>query len=220
MTIIFRRELDDLTKMALTLSGQVEENLRKAIKAIIEKDESLAEEVIQADGTIDAMEVEVEEECLKILALHQPVAVDLRYIVAVLKINNDLERIGDICSALGNRCKLLMEDPSYAVPHQIQEMADKVREMLRNSLDALVKNNADTAREVCAADEVVDNLNRQVYDEVKAQIEKDGSKVQSQLNLLTVSRRLERIADHTTNIAEDVLYLVTGEIYRHRHTED
>jgi phosphate transport system protein len=165
------------------------------------------------------MEVGVEEDCLKILALHQPVAIDLRFIVAVLKINNDLERIGDLAVNIAERSAFLSKHPPVGLSLGLIEMVDKVQDMLKHSLDALIGLSSGLAQEVCASDDAVDAMNRQMYIKIQDAIRKNPEQLESLIHLLSVSRHLERIADHATNIAEDVIYMVEGQIARHR-TED
>jgi phosphate transport system protein len=162
------------------------------------------------------MEIEVEEECLKILALYQPVAVDLRFIVAVLKLNNDLERIGDLSVNIAERAQTLTQTPRTEFNVKLSTMAEKSRNMLKKSIDALVNMDADLAREVCVSDDEVDQLNRDIFATVKTGIGEFPAELDCFLHILSVSRQLERIGDHATNIAEDVLYLISGEIVRHR----
>ena len=212
-----QREIDKLSKMLFGLSAQVEESVRTAVRSVERRDAALAAEVIQKDRTVDQIEVEVEEECLKILALHQPVAIDLRLVIAILKINNDLERIGDLAVNIAERAEFLAEHEKVDIPFDFAGMTEKAQAMLKKSLDALVRMDAKLAREVCASDDEVDDINRQMYDKVKNGIRQNPADMDSLIHLLGVSRHLERIADHATNIAEDVLYMLEGEITRHGH---
>jgi phosphate transport system protein len=216
----FLKEIDGLKNAILALSALVEENLHRAVQAVSDRDAELAQVVINKDLGIDEREVDVEEECLKILALHQPVAIDLRFIISVLKINNDLERIGDLTVNIAERALYLSTTPPIDVPLRFPEMAEKAQGMLKKSLDALVNLDEQAAREVCASDDEVDAMNRDMYNLVKDAILGDPSRerVELLIHALSVSRHLERIADHTTNIAEDVIYMISGEIVRH-HVE-
>ena len=209
-------ETEKLKKAILSLCATVEENVRSAVRAIEERDEALAKEVIRSDVEIDQREVEVEEECLKILALHQPVAIDLRFIVAVLKINSDLERIGDLAVNIAERVSFLASTERVPVPFDFGDMAEKTESMLKRSLDALVNMDSSLARGVCADDDEVDALNRKMYDEVKAAIRESPDRLESLIHFMSVSHDLERIADHATNIAEDVIYMTEAKIIRHR----
>ena len=211
-----QRELENLKKRILSLGAMAEESVRMAIQAFETRDRELALEIIEADRKIDEAEVEVEEECLKILALHQPVAVDLRFINAVTKINNDLERVGDEAVNIAERVASIAGKPPVEVPFEYGVMAEKSEAMLKNSLDALVNLDADLAYRVCLLDDEVDDINRDIYDKVKAAIQEQPGRVGYLVNLLLISRHLERIADHATNIAEEVIYMVEGEISRHR----
>lgn len=214
------REIDAIKRKILGLSALVEESVSSSVRAIDERDEALAQKVIDRDSEIDEIEVEVEEDCLKILALHQPVAIDLRFIIAVLKINNDLERIGDLAVNIAERAISLASMPSLEIPFDLQGMSDAVRKMLRESLDALVNLDPALARRICIEDDTVDAMNRRTYEVVNREVQKSPAKFNQLLPLLSVSRNLERIADHATNIAEDVIYMTEGEIVRHRFSEE
>lgn len=215
MAIHFQREVDGLKRKTLSLSTLVEENLGRAVRAVAEKNDALAKEVIAADDTIDTREIEVEEECLKLLALYQPVAVDLRFIVAVLKMNSDFERIGDLSVNIAERSLALKEQPPAEFSDLIDSMAEKVLIMVKNSLDSMVNINVSLAMNVCASDDEVDALYREMYDKVKKGVLKDNAKLDDLMQLSSISRHLERIADHATNIAEDVIYMAEGAIFRH-----
>ena len=210
-----RREIEKLKKMILSLSAVVEERVQKAVRSIEERDAALASEVIEGDGEIDRAEVGVEEECLKILALHQPVAIDLRFIVAVLKINNDLERIGDLAVNIAERAQFLCQDEGIEAPFDFVEMSEKALAMLRKSLDALMDMDPDLAREVCASDDEVDEINRDMYAKIAEGVHQNPEHTAPLLSYLSASRHLERIADHATNISEDIIYMIEGEIIRH-----
>jgi phosphate transport system protein len=216
MPVRLQKELQKLKKRILSLGAMVEERVRMAIKAIQTRDDNLGRKIIDADREIDEIEVEIEEECLKVLALHQPVAVDLRFITAVIKINNDLERIGDQAVNIAERVVSIASRPPVTIPFDYKLMAEKTEAMLRESLDALVNLDADLAHKVCLKDDEVDDINREIYDKVKEAIRSHPDRVGYMINLLLVSRHLERIADLTTNIAEEVIYLIEGEISRHR----
>jgi phosphate transport system protein len=213
------REIEKLKKRILFLSAMVEESVQKAVRAIEERDPKLAKEVMNADPDVDQMEVDVEEECLKILALHQPVAIDLRFIIAVIKINNDLERIGDLAVNIAERAAYLATRQRVPIPFDFVGMADKAQAMLRKTLDALVNMDPNLAREVCASDDEVDTINREMYAQVKDGIRKHPERLDCLIHVLSASRHLERIADSATNIAEDVIYMTEGEIVRHRTEE-
>jgi len=216
MTVHFQRELDKLKKRILSLGAMVEERFRMAVKALETRDGELSRKIIEADREIDETEVEVEEECLKILALYQPLAADLRFITAVIKINNDLERIGDEAVNIAQRVENISRRPPVNIPVQYSVMAEKVEAMLKGSLDALVNLDLDLAYEVCVMDDEVDMMNRDNYDKIKDAIRNQPERVAYMINLFLISRHLERIADHATNIAEEVIYLIDGVIHRHR----
>lgn len=216
MTKHFQKEIERLKKKILHLSGVVELSVRMAVTAVTEDDTALAARVIAGDDDVDSFEVEVEEECLKILALHQPVAIDLRYVIAVLKINNDLERIGDLAVNIAERARDLTSlRANNKMPFDLASMCTLTHRMLKDSVDALVESNPAAARQVLADDNEIDDRHRQAFKTVTAEIQAAPEKTAYFLNLLSVSRYLERIADHATNIAEDVIYMVEGEIVRH-----
>ncbi len=216
MTKHFQNELERLKKKILYLAAKVEKNLQMAVRSFTDKDLNMADEVIDSDPDIDSLEVEVEEECLKILALHQPVAADLRYIIAVLKINNDLERIADMAVNIAERSKTLTYNSGPLIPFDLQSMLEIAVKMVRDSVDALVKNSTELARQVCIDDDKIDDRNREVYKLAQDAIRKNPEYAEYYVSLISVSRNLERIADHSTNIAEDVIYMIEGEIVRHR----
>lgn len=216
MSIHLIKEIERLKKMILSLSAMAEESVQRAVKALDMHDAALARRVIDSDYEIDKKEVDVEEECLKILALHQPVAIDLRLIIAVLKINNDLERVADLAVNIAERAQFLASQPPLPTRFDFAKMAEKAQAMLHKSLDALVNLDANLARQVCAADDEVDAMNRNAYLLVEEGIRRNPERMEPLIHMLSVSRHLERIADHATNIAEDVIYMCEGEIVRHR----
>ncbi len=219
MAIHLQREIDNLKKKILTLCTVVEETVRQSTLAVERRDTDLAQKIIDNDINIDNTEVDIEEDCLKILALHQPVAVDLRFIIAVLKINNDLERIGDLAVNIAERAVFLASQPKVNIPIDLVDMAQNAQSMLKKSIDALINHDAQLAHKVCVSDDIVDQMNRQMYLKVQDAILKNPEQITPLIHLLSVSRHLERIADHTTNIAEDVIYMIEGQIVRHK-TED
>ena len=213
--IHLQKAIDALKRMILSLGADVENSVKQAVQSLAQRQIDLATKVIETDAEIDQREVDVEEECLKILALHQPVANDLRLIIAILKINNDLERIGDLSVNIAERAIYLSNVARVDLPFDLQKMAEKVQSMLKRSLDALVNRDEKLAYQVCADDDEVDTMNREMYGCVEQAIKKDSANLNSYIQLLSASRYLERMADHATNIAEDVIYLVTGDIIRH-----
>jgi len=216
MSIHLGRELDKLKDMMLELTAVVETSVRKAVEAVDSRNLELARDVVEHDREIDRMEIDLEEECLKILALHQPVATDLRYVVSCLKMNNDLERVGDLAVNIAERTVAVCNIPREVIPAEFAAMAEQSQGMLRQSLEALINRDADLARRILAEDDAVDELNRVIHRKIYKLIHKKPKKAQYLIHLLSVSRYLERIGDYATNIAEDVLYLVEGQIVRHR----
>ena len=215
-----QKELEFIKKQILALGAVVEERIRMAIKAIETWDADLAEEIIKLDYEIDEAEVEVEEECLKILALHQPVAVDLRFLIAVIKINSELERIGDEAVNIANRVRNISKRRKLDLSFDFGVMAEKAATMLRLSLDALVNLDLDLAFKVLTLDDEVDLMHREIYDRIKEVMSQNPDYVGYLINLYTMSRHLERVGDHSTNIAEEVIYLIEGEIIRHRAKQE
>lgn len=211
------RDLENLKKEVLLLGSMVEDSTHKALLALSEGRNDLADEVIQGDRTIDDKEIQVEEECLKILALHQPVAIDLRYVVAVMKVNNDLERAGDLAGNIAARAKVLasLED-GPSLPSDVRTMGEKVRAMLRESLTAMIHLDTSLARQVLRDDDDIDQRHKEFYDHIQTRMEAEPNQIRGYMNLLSVSRYLERIADLATNIAEDVIFMVDGDVVRHR----
>jgi phosphate transport system protein len=210
-----QRDLDNLQRDLLALAASVEEAIHKAIRALQEREADPAEEVIAGDTQIDQEENHIEEECLKILALHQPVAVDLRRIAAALKINTDLERMADLAEDIAERALHLARLPVIPVPAKLQRMTDLTATMVRQSLDSFVNLDPRQARRVCRLDDDVDRYNNEIIQELIGLMQESPAKVEAGLSLFSATRHLERIADHATNIAEDVVYLVEGTIIRH-----
>jgi phosphate transport system protein len=215
MSVHLQREIDHLKRQLLSLCAMVEEQVHLAIRALLERDAELARQIQTRDSEIDQREVEVEEECLKTLALHQPVAIDLRFVVATLKINSDLERIGDLAVNIARKAVAFIGQGSAEIPFDVAGMWQKTQGMLHDSIDALVNLDVGLANQVCAQDNEVDQMKRENRKRAEAILLKDAARVPGILNLLAVSRNLERIADHATNIAEDVIYMVQGRIIRH-----
>lgn len=219
MTRHIERQIDTLKERILKVGTAVEEAISKAITALINRDPALAQRVIANDEQIDRMEVEVEEECLKILALYQPVAADLRFVVAVLKINNDLERMGDLARNIAKRVAQLSAGPPSSLPPEIRTMAMQAQEMVKQCLDAVVNGDPTLARRIREEDDAVDEARLQIRQRVLRGIKDDPDDVENLLRINSVSKHIERIADMATNIAEDVIYMVEGEIVRHRASD-
>jgi phosphate transport system protein len=210
------RDLDNLQRDILAQAAAVEEAILRAIRALQERDVRLAQEVIDGDSSIDEEENHVEEECLKILALHQPVAIDLRRIAAAMLINVDLERMADLAEDIAERALALARLPLIPIPEKLQRMTDVATSMVRQSLDAFVNLDVRLARLVARLDDEVDRYNDAIIEELIQLMQGSPAMVEPGLSLFSATRHLERIADHATNIAEDVIYLVEGEIVRHR----
>lgn len=209
------RDLEQLSRDIVTIGGMVEEATQQAVVALQERRAELAETVIANGIKIDGREVAIEESCLKMLALHQPVAEDLRFIAVVIKINSDLERMGDLAINIAQRAAFLISQEPIPFPAQLPAMGTATITMVRRSLDALVKRDPHIARQVCRDDDEVDRLNRTIIGDLIALMKQDAGKIDRALSLFSATRHLERIADHATNIAEDVVYLVEGDIIRH-----
>jgi phosphate transport system protein len=211
------RDLEQLHRHILALSASVEETIDKAGRALRERRSDLADQVLAGDDDIDRRDVEIEEECLKMLALHQPVAIDLRRIATVLKINSDLERIGDLAANIAERAKFLIDHAGFPIPAKLERMIELATMMVRGALDAFVNLDAKAARRICTLDDEVDRYNRDIIEELYQAMRKNTDVIPAAMHCFSASRHVERIADHATNIAEDVIYLVEGEIARHKH---
>ncbi len=216
----FHKELEKIKKMLLSLSALVEERVNLAIISVIKNDADIALDIIRSDHEIDEKEVEIEEECLKVMALYQPVAIDLRFLVAVIKINNDLERIGDQAVNIAERVQIISRQDTCDFIYDYSIMAEKAQKMLHDSLDAFVSLDPKLAHQVIDLDDEVDQWENQAYDEIKQAMEDKRDCLSYLLNLFLVSRHLERLADHATNIAEEIIYLVEGEIVRHSNLKE
>ncbi len=215
MALHLERELKKLQDNILELCGAVETSVSKALQALEQQDDVLARQVIDDDTSIDLMEVRIEEEVLKILALHQPVAVDLRRIIAILKINNDLERIGDYAVNIAKRQLELSGHPAYPKEFRFDKVCKLVNQQLRDSVDALIQMSTETARKVIESDREIDRFHRDIVQRLESTVFAGDLIVPVMLQVFSVSRSMERIGDHATNIAEDVIYMITGEIARH-----
>ena len=223
MSKLLTRSLDKLKRDLLELGAMVERETEKAILALVDRRTDLADEVKRGGGDIDRREVDIERECLTTLALHQPVATDLRFIIVALKVNNDLERMGDLAINIAARAADLAKHAPIATPLHFPEMAACVRSMVRKSLDALVNLDTAMAREVLAMDDQVDASNRRMYTLLQELMQQDPQTIERAVHLLSASRHLERMADLATNIAEEVVFMVEGHVIRHRvggHPDD
>ena len=209
-----------LKRRLLALSALVEENARRCVLAIRQRDRAAAERVIASDADVDRLEIAIEEDCVQLLTAGGLSAPEIRMIVAVLKINADLERIGDLSANISKRVLKLGEHDQLVLPNELMTLAERTMHMVRRSLDALVGMDADLAREVCARDNEVDQLNRSMHDLVRSRITETPAQTERLLHVLSISRYLERIADYSTNIAENVVYVQEAGIIRHHHERD
>jgi phosphate transport system protein len=216
MSIHLTRDLDSLHRNLLSMCAAVEEMIQKAVDGLANPHELCAQELAKQDDEIDRWDVQIEEECLKILALHQPVAIDLRRIAAVMKITGELERVADLSVHIAERAGALAPGAEVTVLDKLKEMARMALDMLHCVIDAYVALDSTKAREVCSKDDDVDDLNRQIIAELVQTMKRSPELVEASMHLFSASRHVERVADHATNIAEDVVYLVEGEIIRHR----
>jgi phosphate transport system protein len=209
------KDLERLKKEILLLGSMVEESINKAIIAAVQRRPELCKEVIDGDQDIDEKEVQVEDICLKILALHQPVARDLRFIVSVLKMNSYLERMGDLAQNIAERAYYLGTHEELELPDNFDEMAETVKRMVRESLDSLVNADAEMARKIADIDDKVDEINESIFALMQDKMMEDGRLIKRAQNIISISYQLERIADLANNISEDVIFMVEGEIVRH-----
>jgi phosphate transport system protein len=211
----FVEELEQLKTKLLEMGSLVEASIQRSITAVTQKDRPAAQEVFRNEQRINQIEIEIDDFCVNLLALHQPMAADLRLIVAALKINTDLERMGDLAVNTAQRALSLMEGPVVKPMIDIPHIAGLVQSMVRKSLDSFVMRDADLARSVLASDDAVDSLRTACYHELVSFMEQDPNNIVQALDLMAITRNLERVADHSTNIAEDVLFLVRGVDVRH-----
>jgi phosphate transport system protein len=211
----FHEELDALKQTLLAMGGLVEDQIRRVMTALLERDNDLAQEVIDRDRQVNAYDVEVDEKCVELLALHQPAAGDLRFITTAMKIVTDLERIGDQAVNIGQRTLELNAEPQLKPYIDLPRMAERAQRMVKESLDAFVARDTELARRVCAADEEVDALKEQIFRELLTFMMGDARTIPRAIRLILISRFLERVADHATNIAEMVIYMVDSKMVRH-----
>jgi phosphate transport system protein len=215
MSIHLSRDLENVQRRVLALASAVEQIVERSVRALFEGDAQLARTLMESDTPIDMEENVIEEECLKILALHQPVAIDLRRVAAIVKINNDLERMADLAVNIAERALALAQGPEVPVPATFRQMTDLTNTMVRDSLDSFLRLDVALAKRVCRLDDEVDRYNREIIDHISQFMKQSRANVDPGLHLFSAARQLERIADHATNIAEDVVYLVEGQIIRH-----
>ena len=211
----FHEELEALKQTLLAMGGLVEDQIRRVMRALLERDDVLAQEVIDRDQQVNAYDVEVDETCVSLLALHQPTAGDLRFITTAMKIVTDLERIGDQAVNIAQRVLELNREPQLKPYIDLPRMAEKAQQMVKESLDAFVARDTELARKVCAADADVDALKEQLFRELLTFMMEDPKTIPRAIRLILISRFMERVADHATNIAEMVIYLVDAKMVRH-----
>jgi phosphate transport system protein len=211
----FHEELDALKQTLLAMGALVEDQIRRVMRALVERDDALARDVIEHDHQVNTYDVEVDEKCVELLARYQPAASDLRFLTTAMKIVTDLERIGDQAVNIAQRALELNREPQLKPYIDLPRMAAKSQQMVKDSLDAFVARDAALARDVCARDSEVDALKEQVFRELLTFMMGDPKTIARALHLILVSRFLERVADHATNIAEMVVYMIEGKIVRH-----
>jgi phosphate transport system protein len=211
----FQQELNQLKSELLRMAGLVERAISNAIEALVKRDMPLAEKTIREDAQINEMEISVDERCLNLLALHQPMAGDLRFITSAMRINIELERIGDLAVNIAERAVSLNQEPQLKPYIDIPHMAEITRKMVKDVLDAFVNRDAALARSVCERDDQVDALNDQVFRELLTYMMADSKTITRAVHLIIVSRCLERIADHATNIAEGVIFMTKALVIKH-----
>jgi phosphate transport system protein len=211
----FHEELEGVKQTLLAMGGLVEDQIRRAMKALLERDDALAQEVIDRDRQVNTYDVEVDEQCVNLLALHQPAAGDLRFITTAMKIVTDLERIGDQAVNIAQRVLELNREPQLKPYIDLPRMSEKAQRMVKESLDAFVARDTTLARQVCGKDAEVDALKEQIFRELLTFMMEDPRTIPRAIRVILISRFMERVADHATNIAEMVVYLVGGKMVRH-----
>jgi len=211
----FHEELEALKQTLLAMGGLVEDQIRRAMRALLERDDVIAQEVIDRDRQVNTYDIEVDEQCVNLLALHQPAAGDLRFITTAMKIVTDLERIGDQAVNIAQRALELNREPQLKPYIDLPRMADRAQRMVKESLDAFVARDTALARRVCGEDAEVDALKEQIFRELLTYMMEDPRTVSRAIRVILISRFMERVADHATNIAEMVIYLVEGKMVRH-----
>lgn len=212
----FEEELTRLKNSILKMGGLVETMITRSMNALVKRDTNLAREVIAQDTEVNQLEMEIDDSCLRVLALHQPTAVDLRFVAVGLKISTDLERMGDLAVNISEQAVELNKEPPLKAYIDLPKMAAKSQEMVKRALDAFVDRDAERAKKICEEDDVVDNYGDSLFNELLEIMQQRPDAVQRGMRLIIVSRQLERIADHATNIAEEVNFMVRGEDIRHR----
>ena len=211
----FAEEIEELKQRLLTMGGLAEDRLRLAIQALVERDRNLIATVIQGDEAINTLQLEIDDRCFKLLALHQPMAIDLRVIVAALKINGDLERVGDLAVNVAEAAEQYIAHAPVKPLIDVPRMADMAQRMLHDALDAFVSRDAEAAQSVLTQDDILDALKDQIFRELLTYMLGDPRKIEPGIELILISRHLERVGDHATNIAEDVIFIVEARDVRH-----
>lgn len=211
------RELEHVREQLIEQFTVVEQMIQLSVRSLVERRPDFADRVVESDAGVDATDIKIEEECLKILALHQPVARDMRWLITVVKVNGELERMADTACNIAERAKALATFPEFQVPEDVNEMVDATIRMVRRSLDAFVTNDAKMAVEVIKMDHAIDRLNRVIINHLQELIKTDQRLVEPAIHCFSASRHLERIGDLAENLAEETIYLVEGEIVRHKH---
>jgi len=212
----FQDELDELKGRLLEMGGLAEERLRMAVRSLVDREGRVVEAVLHGDAAINQLHIEIDDRCFKLLALHQPMAVDLRSIVAAVKINTDLERVGDLAVNIAEAVRRYLQHPPVKELIDIPKMAELAQVMLRDALDAYVRHDLALAQEVLAQDDELDELKTQVFRDLLACMLRDAATIEPSLDLILISRHLERIGDHATNVAEDVIFMVSAKDVRHQ----
>lgn len=219
MSLHLQRDLESLHHEVLTQAGRVEQMIYDSVSALCQRRYELVSSVLAQDDVVDRKEVQIEEECLKLLALHQPVARDLRHITTILKLNADLERIADLACNIAERAEYLQGFPYFPTPDELSSMAENATEMLRMALDAFVNSDTKAADKVIQLEARVDQQNRDIIKELEDLLRLDSTQVEPALHVFSAARNIEQVADHAENVAEEVIYMIDGEIIRHKHTQ-
>lgn len=212
----FDEELNELKKNILKMASLVDEAIERSLKSLVNRLDELAEAVEEDDERIDMMEITIDRQCLELLARRQPIAIDLRFITSAMRINSDLERIGDLAGNIAHKARILNKLPVLKPLIDIPTMAHRIREMLKDAINALVDMNSEQARKVCDRDDEIDGLYVQVFREVLTYMMEDTNNIKTGIELILVAKHLERMADHVTNIAEDIVYMVDAKTIKHQ----
>jgi phosphate transport system protein len=215
----FDEELRDLREKLILMSSLVEQMIEKSISMLTERKEELAQDIGEDEIKVNMMQIEIDDFALKLIALRQPAASDLRFIISAVKINSDLERIADLAVNISQRAEDLIKEPQLKPFVDLPKMAEIAEKMVKDAIDAFINKNSALAKDVCKRDDLVDNLNYQLFRELLTYMLQDPKNINYSIELLLVARHLERIGDHATNISEDVIYIIEGRDIRH-HAQD